>query len=1363
MERWQMKRAGILNFWYYDEEEFLFEEGRLILRGTNGSGKSVTMQSFIPLVLDGDKRPERIDPFGSRDRRLEYYLLGEAGQGHTDRTGYLWLEFYHPLKELYKTIGIGVRARRGVTQLGFWGFLLEDGRRIGLDFHLYDYPLWLEQEKKVPLNRKSLEEKIASGGQVVQEQAAYREMVNKSLFGFRESESYRDLLKLLLELRSPKLSKDFKPSSIYEILTNALPPLLEEELSSLSDLLEDMDQITDHLEELHEHVTELKKIEKCYDTYNCFLLRQHSAMVLELGEKYDYYADQVRICETRLQEIKEQQQNVEQMMERNRQRFNTVEAELEILNRSEAMEKQRELELLEEQVKGIDKRLLNMKERLDSNRRNLERIEQEITAVENNKKALSHEQGETISELEDLARITEFREHDIYHGLWLRGIPQDGQWAKRWMEDLGVHRLQLTAAYQTAQAEREASRAASEAEVRWGETCKERALAEAEQAGESAKMEFVKEEMRENLVRWHQGLAQLSISGEQLREMLQALTEVSIKSRLYEPVRHPALEAYERQKQSFMEQLLQLEQQRQFLLKDQQALAKELEEWELTREPEPKRTEGRVLSREQRSKGTGAPLFAACEFAADLDESRQAQLEETLEQAGLLDAWIFPGGGVGELAQEPGEEIWIEPDFPVQGETLARVLLPTPPQDSGLTEDDIERALNCFGWSLAGKLADKGLKEVNAAIRDNGSFQLGPLAGKNCSKARAEYIGKETRYRTKQLMMARLQAEIEELSLTIEKLDEETATLNRQQQVMQAELVAFPDDQALQAQLEILVQWSYRLIEMMNQERKMEAWYKQKVATLRDLQVKLVEQTAEWSGLKKEYQLKEAVELCSNYRTLISELNSLWMRHREASQFLENHRNQHTDLARMAEEDQAEEQDLEEQRGRHSAQIGQLRRLMAEMGIEEIYRQIKERKEEKTSLVRTIDDLHNQKEDLGREQGRITAEFYQNCKESDDNRRHLDEAMGQWKTEVQLALIPQWKEKLGQITEEKVIRQSSKLVMKELGPLFANIKKDQIINELYEEFNKSQANLRDYVLEIENPDSGRILITSRRDKMNPLPPLKLLDELVELENEQRILLTERDRELYEEIIIGSVGKAIRNRIHRARDWTVKMDELMKQRNTSSGLKLSLKWVPLERKSEDELDTETLIELLMRDAERMNDQEFEKVNSHFRTRILRAKQEAQEEQGSLRRYIYQMLDYRSWFEFRLEHRKGEQSNYTELTDSKFNVLSGGEKAMAMYIPLFAATYSRYSDASPDAPKIISLDEAFAGVDEANMRDLFQLLTDMEFDYIMTSQVLWGCYDTVPSLAIYELYRPRDTDVITLFHYRWNGETTALVEE
>lgn len=58
-ERWKMSRIGFVNFWLYDEEDFAFNDGKLLLRGQNGSGKSITTQSFIPFVLDGDRTPSQ--------------------------------------------------------------------------------------------------------------------------------------------------------------------------------------------------------------------------------------------------------------------------------------------------------------------------------------------------------------------------------------------------------------------------------------------------------------------------------------------------------------------------------------------------------------------------------------------------------------------------------------------------------------------------------------------------------------------------------------------------------------------------------------------------------------------------------------------------------------------------------------------------------------------------------------------------------------------------------------------------------------------------------------------------------------------------------------------------------------------------------------------------------------------------------------------------------------------------------------------------------------------------------------------------------------------------------------------------------
>ena len=101
-------------------------------------------------------------------------------------------------------------------------------------------------------------------------------------------------------------------------------------------------------------------------------------------------------------------------------------------------------------------------------------------------------------------------------------------------------------------------------------------------------------------------------------------------------------------------------------------------------------------------------------------------------------------------------------------------------------------------------------------------------------------------------------------------------------------------------------------------------------------------------------------------------------------------------------------------------------------------------------------------------------------------------------------------------------------------------------------------------------------------------------------------------------------------------------------------------------------------------------------------------------------------------------------------------------MAMYAPLFSAAYSRYQEAAPDAPRLITLDEAFAGVDEQNMRDMFRLVESMHFNYIMNSQAVWGEYDVVPELNIYSLMRPLNAPFVTLVKFHWDGRMRRTLD-
>lgn len=195
--------------------------------------------------------------------------------------------------------------------------------------------------------------------------------------------------------------------------------------------------------------------------------------------------------------------------------------------------------------------------------------------------------------------------------------------------------------------------------------------------------------------------------------------------------------------------------------------------------------------------------------------------------------------------------------------------------------------------------------------------------------------------------------------------------------------------------------------------------------------------------------------------------------------------------------------------------------------------------------------------------------------------------------------------------------------------------------------------------------------------------------------------------------------------------------------TSSGLTLSLRWKNKRAEKEEQLDTRELVELLQKDAEIMRPEEAQQLSGHFRSKIEEARKSANDlgNVQSFHAIMRNVLDYRQWFEFQLECQKtGEKKR--ELTDRVFFTFSGGEKAMSMYVPLFSAVVAKYAGARQDAPYLISLDEAFAGVDEMNIRDMFRLMVEFDFNFMINSQILWGDYDTVPALAIYQLVRPEN---------------------
>jgi hypothetical protein len=84
----------------------------------------------------------------------------------------------------------------------------------------------------------------------------------------------------------------------------------------------------------------------------------------------------------------------------------------------------------------------------------------------------------------------------------------------------------------------------------------------------------------------------------------------------------------------------------------------------------------------------------------------------------------------------------------------------------------------------------------------------------------------------------------------------------------------------------------------------------------------------------------------------------------------------------------------------------------------------------------------------------------------------------------------------------------------------------------------------------------------------------------------------------------------------------------------------------------------------------------------------------------------VLDYRRWRQFVFQ-LVGAEGTEEKLTRTRHSQLSGGEQSVSLHLPLFAAAHAMLNSAHPHAPRLLALDEAFAGVDDTGRSELMGL--------------------------------------------------------
>lgn len=1340
--RWHANKIGLINFWYYDEQEFPFVRGRMLLRGSNGSGKSVTMQSVVPLLLDGNMSPERLDPFGSKDRKMSSYLL-EEDDNREERTAYLYLEFRREESEVYLTVGMGMRARKG-KPLDKWYFGLTDGRRVGHDFLLYK-----ETDEKVTLSRRELENRIGSGGQVFDRQADYMEYVNRQIFGFDTVDEYKEMIDLLIQLRTPKLSKDFKPSVINDILSDSLQPLSDDDLRPMSEAIENMDTMNMNLRSRQEAKQAAEKIDRVYDRYNRLVLLEKASKLERENEHLRQLKTAAENRKAELQGCREKIGQLEQERNELDAKKDSMEKEKDSLNRSDAVHlKMRETELRDEiAVTGRnlqDKEgFLQTKQEQYQDVRNRQKEEEDRQY--HRKKEISEILEEMQSEADDMA----FEEHSFFKEELLENLEAEFSFA--------THREQFEGCSQAIGQGRDILRETTTLERQADELLKERGEKQRELDSQQRKVSGLENDMfraqgewKEALYSWNGRNRQLKLTQELLRELAEFVGHYSETSD-FATVRQKVADVWLAGETELETAIAENRKTLSVKTGEIEETRAELAEWENSREPQPPRTEA-VLKNRERLDALNIPyqeFYKVLEFGEKLTDAECSRLEEALMQMGILDALVVDEQYREQVLRlaEGCEDRYLFVQKTRADKSLLDVLELNDNVNDIFSNGRITAILQNIAYDGEGAVS----------VSKDGTYRMGVLAGTVTGQHNAGFLGTRARERNRLDKIRECREKLELLERECQTLQGEIERLSQRKELLQKEYHELPDDHALRDVFLELKAAEREAERIQSEGLRLEEKLKVLTAQIREKKKEALS-IAERLYLNCSYEVfQRAAEAADCYNRHFIELQS---KHQiylvgvcRVGELAENMDNLDADMEQIRYDIRVLQKDLEKKKAEYESVTEQLKLTDYEeikgrldaciQWLKDYPERLQRCVTQKTQNTERI-KVQEQQEETG------TVELL----ESEQKRLQLEKS---YEAERALRYV--------ELSEDG--RESPAEICRILGQEGKDWKKEDIIRDLNRVYFENRGFLNDYQLmqselfeELE--DAKRLDISARYQGVK-IPFKKLLSHLEEDIAELLNLIKDGDRELFEDILANTVGRKIRGKINGSNAWVGKMNALMESMNTSSGLKLSLRWRSRTAETEDQLDTKELVELLRKDYRLMGEEEAAKLSRHFRSKVEEARRHAKDSGGMISFYqvMKDTLDYRKWFEFQLFSQKSGE-RIKELTNSVFGTFSGGEKAMSMYVPLFSAVVAKYQGGREDAPRLISLDEAFAGVDNKNIRDMFRLMTEFGFDFIMNSQVLWGDCDTLDALAIYQLLRPQNAKFVTVMPYLWNGHAKELLE-
>ncbi|WP_183068315.1 TIGR02680 family protein [Streptomyces sp. gCLA4] len=1344
--RWQPLRIGLVDLFHYDVEEFHFRDGRLLLRGNNGTGKSKVLALTLPFLLDGDLSARRVEPDGDAGKRMEWNLLLGGEHPHAERLGYTWVEFGRrdevSGEEHFRTLLCGLKAVSGRGIARHWWAVT--GQRIdhGPGDVRADGSLSLLDATGTVLSRDRLVEAVAGRGMVHDQAKAYRRAVDEALFGLGE-QRYAALVDLLIQLRQPQLSKRPNEAALSRALTEALPPMDQAVITDVAEAFRSLDEEKEELRAAGAAERAASVFLDHYRRYARTASRRRARLPRSEHSKYEQLLRDLAEAQAGKAAAEQDRAAAEERVATLVETRARLEAADAALREGPEMRSAHELERAAQALDRAENDRARTRD--DRERASLQHTKAlgRLGAAENRLRAARELSGDTLLRAQEAAAAA-----------WLNLPGDEGQEPAdlRAAVAEATDRRRRTLTHVEALADRaEVAAAARRAAVlRLDET--ETELAHAAEALDTA-----------------QDAAQAS--GRALVDAVRAYADrcgeltyadpAGLLDELQEwtrhqdgpyPARRLATEAHSATAAVLADQAAQSAHHQARLAARTRETEQELAGLESggRRGPQAPYTRTPGL----REQAPGAPLWRLIDFREEVTAHDRAGLEAALEASGLLDAWVRPDGVA--LAAD-GHDVILAPNTgPVEGASLADVLRPAVDHgDAHAAQVGVEavaRLLEAIGLG-----ANSGVTDGTWVALD-GRHRVGVLTGR-WTKPGAEYIGEGAREAARRTRIAALRAELL-------RLQKESAAVHTQAQAVAArrrrldiELAAVPDDAPL-------IRAHADAAAAADTVRRARTRRDERAAEAADAAERAESATADLKETAADLRLPPDRPALAAVRQALAELDvvlaGLWpaLRERsEASRQADDEREEAVragertaELAVRAEEAAREAAAADERlatlRSTVGAAVAELERMLAETA--EALRGCAA-DQQRTQEQHTAADRR-----ASRAEGRI-EELEKAVTEAAAARSEAIAALQRFTATGLIAValpdlaVPAADD--GPWAPTPAIALARALESELSTTDDSDGAWERVQRRLGEEFKA----LQDALSRHGNTASARMvedgmivdIVYQGRERAVPELAEALAVEVGELTR----ILSAHEREILETHLITEVAGTLQELIAAAERQVRAMNAELEERPTSTGMRLRLVWRP-SRKAPAGLAQAR--GRLLQTADAWTAEDRAAVGEFLQTQI--ARQQTEDAAGSWLEHLTAALDYRSWHEFAVERR--QHGRWVPATGPA----SGGERVLAVSVPLFAAASSHYASAgSPYAPRLVTLDEAFAGVDDDSRAKCLGLLRAFDLDVVMTSEREWACYPQVPGIAIAQLARVDEVAAVLVTRWEWDGTARTRRED